>query len=123
MALKNLFPGVKFPEDEKLVEIWVYDEISDNWSCHGRVVEDWDKLSVEEFINKTGVTTGEELMELWKINKIFPRWLPLSQLKSLKEGDTLKINYKGTDVILEASQLSGRYRNFGTFEKTLEGLL
>ena len=123
LALKNLFPGIEFPEDDKLVEIWVHDEVSDNWNCHGRKVEEWDKSTVEEFIEKTGVKTGEELMELWVSNTRFPRWLPLSQLKSIKEGETIKINYKGLDVILEASQLTGRYRSFGRFEIVLKKLL
>lgn len=123
LALRNLFPGIEFPEDDKLVEIWVHDEVSDNWNCHGRKVEEWDKATVEEFIERTGVKTGEELMELWVSNTRFPRWLPLSQLKSIKEGDTVKVNYKGLDVILEASQLTGRYRGFGRFEIVLKKLL
>lgn len=123
LALKNLFPGVEFPEDDKLVEICVHDEVSDNWNCHGRKVEEWDKATVEEFIERTDVKTGEELMELWVSNTRFPRWLPLSQLKSIKEGDTIKVSYKGLNVILEASQLTGRYRGFGRFEIVLKKLL
>lgn len=123
LALKSLFPGVEFPEDDKLVEIWVHDEVSDNWNCHGRFVKDWDGSSIENLMKKTGATSGEELMDIWITNTRFPRWLPLSQLKSIKEGDTVKINYKGLNVILEASQLTGRYRGFGRFEIVLKKLL
>lgn len=123
LALKNLFPGIEFPEDDKLVEIWVHDKVSDNWCCHGRFVKDWDGSSIENLMKKTGATSGEELMNIWIANTKFPMWLPLSQLRSTKEGDAIKVSYKGMDVVLEASQLTGRYRGFGRFEIVLKKLL
>lgn len=85
--------GITLNNEETYVQVWVGDEEVDNWTC-----------------NKEA------------LGQMFPGWLPLSILKGVKEGDTIKLKWNDEDLELTANQLGCRYRNFGKFEEVLKSV-
>ena len=92
--------GVKLSEGDILVQVWAYNEESDNWSDHG-------------------VKIGQD----YKRPGGFPSNLPVSLFEGLKEGDTITLNHEGEEIILTLSQRSARYSRFGGFHEVLNDLL
>lgn len=89
--------------DSPLIQVWAANDECDNFECH---YWDYFKMIPQEK------------------PKSFPRYLPYSVLKDLKEGDTLTLNHEsGVTIKLTASQLKARYRNFGAFETVLNKLV
>lgn len=93
-------------EGESLVEVWstdvdCYDENGDlkpgkcdNWADH------W------KFGRDSGI--------------IYPASIPMSIIKDLKEGQTVRFKVYGMDIEMKANQLGHRYRRFGKFDRDLK---
>ena len=92
---KDYIPlGISLSKEDTYVQVWVGDEEVDNWTSNS------DKL-------------GQR----------FPSWLPLSILKDVKEGDTIKLKWNNETIELIANQLDYRYKRFGKFEDVLKSIL
>lgn len=119
---KNLYAdnGKEFDLDEKLVQIWITNDVSDNIIRHGYVCSiDGQRY----YIDNSDLSSLEDCPK------------PLIDIKESESTDILVKNIPAydkdhenpttVDILfhLTANQHEYRYRNFGTFEETLERVL
>ncbi len=106
--------GIMPSEDEKLVQVWITSEKSDNWDHPGSLQEE---LGIE--YNLLDDSRENRLMGY------FPSRLPESILSGKREGDIIRLRHKTYDVDIELTckQQEYRYRNFGAFEEVLKYVL
>ena len=97
--LDSLGLGIKFEDNDTMVETWCCNKESDNWHCHGLKLERGATLSVGSF----------------------PTYFPARIFKGKKEGDTVTIHSTvlNVDIELTLNQLAYRYKRFGPFEEVL----
>ena len=90
----GLHESFKLRDGDIPVQIWVCDNGSENWSCHG----------LPGYLAKS---------------ENFLDFIPYRLLKGLKEGDIFTFDMLGKHIVIRASQLKYRYKGFGTFEEAL----
>jgi hypothetical protein len=126
--------GFELKDGDYLVEVWACGSGSDNWNCHGNSnlskflfpEQEQIFLNLKDLFEKKVLTKDmyEEACENaeWKICKYrFPRYLPYSLLKDVKENDKITLTHKNGKVIeLVANQLNLAYKRFGSFDKVIE---
>ncbi len=88
----------KFDDTQKLVQVWASNDECDNFTDHWRQFE---KMS-----------GGHR----------FPGRLTADKL-NIKEGETTRIEMKDYIIEATAGQLTGRYKNLGSFEEVLAKLV
>lgn len=99
--------NMEVTDETLLVEIWVTDDNSENWSCHG-VPESCQ--SIAEWLPGARSPLGLQ----------WPSYIPYDLVKDLKEGETLDVNFpNGYIVKLTANQKSYRYKRYGNFEEVV----
>ena len=125
--------GLQLENGDYLVEVWACGSGSDNWNCHGNselskfLFPEQEQIfsNLKDLFEKKVLTKDmyEEAIENaeWKICKYrFPRYLPYSLLKDVKEDEKIILTHKnGKKIELVANQLSYRYRNFGSFDTVI----
>lgn len=94
----GLHKSFKLRNGDIPIQIWVCNNESENWSCHG-------------------------LPEYLAESENFLDYIPFRLLKGLKEGDVLTFDMLGKHIAIQANQLKFRYKRFGTFEKVLFSVL
>lgn len=102
----KMSPQNKVVAGDRLVQVWILDEVSENWSDHGRGPEQDDDCAAP----KDGLCFTNRDM----FNAMSSRLL-----KGVVEGDTISLTINGFVVELTAAQLDYRYCNHGTFEEVL----
>lgn len=127
---KNIFGELS--EDDKLVEIWVFEDEnqnpndedqSGNWADHGRKIPEWDDKIKEEYRIAKASKDDASMNEIWNRmdDNEWPSYFPLSKISHLNDGDTLEVEWKGCRIKLKVDQLNTRYGSVtGDFQSALK---
>lgn len=103
------------PTKEKMVQIQVCSEDSEDWGKYGefqRIANVPFDLSASAKINKTD---ADRLMG------VFVTRIPVRLLQDKKEGDLLELKSSyGIKIKLTCKQIGNRYESFGKFEEVLK---
>lgn len=97
-------------DTDKVVQIWISGEGTDDWGSHELPFEIQEALGLDE-----------------KDRCFFQEMIPVRWVEGLKEGDTFRLYLEGKEEIIaidiRLNQKDYRYRTYGTFEQVLRQLL
>ena len=109
--------GLKVNYEEKVVQVWMYDQVCDNWNDQFGGFQKTAEVDFNSDI--VSPTTNERLLGY------FPRYIPAKLLEDKKEGDVVEFDCPeyGVKIKLTCKQMESRYRRFGKFEEVFQYVL